>query len=46
NLEGADFSQVKGLSDGVRASLCSRPTQELGTWNPFTRSNTAQSLGC
>ena len=24
--------------------LCSRERQELGTWNAFTRNNTAQSL--
>jgi uncharacterized protein YjbI with pentapeptide repeats len=46
NLEGADFSQVEGLSDLERAYLCGRSAKELGTWNPYTRSNTGQSLGC
>jgi uncharacterized protein YjbI with pentapeptide repeats len=46
SLKGADFSGVEGLSDWERAYLCSRSPAELGTWNPYTRTNTAQSLGC
>jgi len=44
NIAGADFSLVQGLSPETRVMLCSRDSQELGTWNPFTRNNTAQSL--
>lgn len=46
SVAGADFTLVQGLSEETRAMLCSRPAQELGTWNAFTRNNTAQSLGC
>ena len=46
SIAGADFTGAKGLSESDRVCLCSRPPQELGTWNSFTRSNTAKSLGC
>jgi uncharacterized protein YjbI with pentapeptide repeats len=46
SIAGADFSLVQGLSEQTRAMLCSRGSQELGTWNAFTRNYTAQSLGC
>ncbi len=46
SIAGADFTGVQGLSELDRTCLCSRPSQELGTWNAFTRSNTAKSLGC
>ncbi|CCH93405.1 hypothetical protein MICCA_3050015 [Microcystis aeruginosa PCC 9432] len=40
-------SQLCGvLSDLERSYLCGLSSRELGTWNPYTRSNTGQSLGC
>jgi uncharacterized protein YjbI with pentapeptide repeats len=44
SIAGADFSSVQGLSPSVRGMLCSRPTAELDTWNPFTRRTTRESL--
>ena len=46
SIAGADFTNVRGLSKLDLICLCNRPSQELGTWNPFTRSNTETSLGC
>lgn len=44
-IAGADFTLAQGLTDEVKAMLCCHPSKDLGTWNTFTRSNTAQSLG-
>ena len=46
SIAGADFSLVQGLTEEARAMLRSRSSKELGTWNSFTRNNTAQSLAC
>jgi len=45
SIAGADFTLAQGLTQEMKAMLCSRDPKELGTWNAFTRKNTAQSLG-
>ena len=45
SIAGADFTLAQGLTQETKAMLCSRDPKELGTWNTFTRNNTAQSLG-
>jgi hypothetical protein len=44
SIAGADFSQVQGLSAEKRSHLLSHSTQELETWNSFTRRTTRDSL--
>lgn len=46
SIAGADFTLVQGLSHETRAMLCGLSSKDLSTWNSFTRTNTAQSLGC
>src|SRR6476661_2206678 len=45
SIAGADFTLAQGLTQEMKAMLRSRDRKELGTWNAFTRNNTAQSLG-
>ena len=44
SIAGADFGQVQGLSDDLRAHLLSRPASELDVWNSYTRRSTRDSL--
>lgn len=45
SIAGADFTLAIGLSAETKSMLCSFSSQDLGTWNAYTRANTGQSLG-
>ena len=44
SIAGADFTKVQGLSEQQRSRLLSYSTEELDTWNSFTRTTTRASL--
>ena len=44
NIAGADFSMVVGLSEQGRSAILGFPSQDLTTWNAYTRCNTKDSL--